>query len=69
MFSESVNPTIMSPYERGYDYDYFAVVRYRSLRDFAENIDAMGEFFGESGMKTLKMSGIEYTHLVKVEMP
>ncbi|GMH57970.1 hypothetical protein TrLO_g7282 [Triparma laevis f. longispina] len=53
----------------GYDYDYFAVVRYRSLRDFAENIDAMGEFFGESGMKALKMSGIEYTHLVKVEMP
>ncbi|GMI40631.1 hypothetical protein TeGR_g10011 [Tetraparma gracilis] len=69
-YSESVLPAVLSPYTpSSISFDYFAVVRYRCLRDFAENMEQMSNAFGDSGMKALKMSGVEYTHLVPVSSP
>jgi len=61
-FSENVALAVLSPADfSAKQWDYFAVVRYRSLRDFAENVHEMGDT-----MAVLKHSGVEETYLVPV---
>jgi hypothetical protein len=48
------------------DYDYVAVVRYRSRRDLVMSVCAVARALGPQAMSALKMSGVEHTFVIPV---
>jgi hypothetical protein len=69
-FSTSPHYPIMQPHAAGdelyADFDYVAIVRYRSRRDLVAAVCAVARDLGPNAMTALKLSGVERTFVVPV---